>query len=182
MAKPGRKIFSIGHSTHDLPTFVGLLDRHGIGHVVDVRSFPRSRRLPYFNAESLGPSLAAEGIDYTHLPALGGRRRPVAGSPNDGWRHPGFRGYADHMATDRFQEGLRNLEELAEQVPTAYLCAESLWWRCHRQLLSDALTVAGWRVQHILADGSLQPHPLTPFAVVEGGRITYPSAEPLAFE
>ena len=113
MAEPAGEIFSIGHSTHDLPTFTGLLRRHGIGHVADVRSFPRSRRLPHFNAESLGRSLAAEGIGYTHLPALGGLRKPVAGSPNDGWQHPGFRGYADHMGTEGFAAGLRTLEDLA---------------------------------------------------------------------
>ena len=182
MAEPAGEIFSIGHSTHDLPTFTGLLRRHGIGHVADIRTFPRSRRLPHFNAESLGPSLAAEGIGYTHLPALGGRRKPVTGSPNDGWQHPGFRGYADHMATEGFAEGVRKLADLAERERTACLCAESLWWRCHRRLLSDALAVAGWRVQHILPDGSLQLHTLTPFAVVEGGRITYPAAEPLLLE
>src|SRR5205807_6218520 len=136
-----RPVFSIGHSTHDLPTFTGLLRDHGIGHVADVRSFPRSRRLPHFDADSLGPSLAAEGIGYTHLPALGGLRKPVAGSPNDGWQHPGFRGYADHMGTEGFAEGLRTLDDLAERERTAYLCAEGLWWRCHRRLLPDALTV-----------------------------------------
>jgi len=141
--------------------------------IADVRRFPRSRRHPHFNIETLPPALER----YEHFPELGGRRRVIAGSPNDGWEVAAFQGYADHMATPEFQRGLDRLEALAREVRTAFMCAEAPWWRCHRRLVSDALVVGGWDVRHILPDGGSAPHELTAFAVVEGTSITYPAPQ-----
>lgn len=173
----GLPIFSIGHSTHELPSFAALLRGHGIEAVADVRTVPRSRRVPHFNAEVLAHWLDEAGLTYAHLKELGGWRRPRADSPNRGWRTPGFQGYADHMQTPEFEAGIEQLVRLAKQRRTAYMCAESMWWRCHRRLLSDALVVRGWHVSHIRPDGELDDHELTPFALVEGLRILYPSPQ-----
>jgi uncharacterized protein (DUF488 family) len=167
-------IFTVGHSTHALDEFVELLRRNGIGSLVDVRAYPRSRRHPHFNTESLAFELPGEGISYVHEQALGGRRSPVPGSVNGGWREEQFQGYADHMATPEFSEALARVEELARSSPTALMCAEGLWWRCHRRLTSDALLVRGWRVLHIGPDGATSEHELTPFAVVSDDHLTYP--------
>ena len=170
------RIFTIGHSTHSTEAFIALLDRHGIVVVADVRAHPGSRRLPHFGAAPLAQSLAAAGIEYAHLPELGGRRRPLPGSPNAAWDHDQFQGYADHMATEEFANGLSRLEDLADR-PAAAMCAEGLWWRCHRRLLSDALLARGHETVHVLPDGALATHELTDFAVVELGRVTYPPAQ-----
>ncbi|MFL5821256.1 MAG: DUF488 family protein [Solirubrobacteraceae bacterium] len=171
------RIFTVGHSTHELPGLVELLHAHGIGTVADVRAHPGSRRMPWFNREALAGELAAAGIDYSHLPALGGRRRPAPDSPNRGWEVEAFRGYADHMASGEFAGGLERLEATARQRPTAILCAEGLWWRCHRRLVADALLVRGWEVLHIAPDAGAAAHELTPFAAVDGTRVTYPPAQ-----
>jgi uncharacterized protein (DUF488 family) len=145
-----------------------------IGAVADVRSFPSSRRHPQFNRAALEKWLPEAGIDYLHFGELGGRRNPVAGSPNGGWRERGFRGYADHMASSEFEAALQRLGEVAAARRTAVMCAEALWWRCHRRLLADALTLRGWDVWH-LGMGDPIRHELTPFAEVEeGGALTYP--------
>ncbi len=182
--EPVGDVFTIGHSTHDLPAFVSLLRRNRIEHVVDVRTLPRSRRNPQFDAAALRAGLRAEGFDYTHLPEVGGLRSPAGDSVNDGWDNDTFRGYADHMATPAFAAGLRTLTGLAARKPVALMCAEADWHRCHRRLLSDALTVAGWRVRHILPrrpdgepGGHREAHLLTPFLVVEDGQISYPAAQ-----
>jgi uncharacterized protein (DUF488 family) len=141
--------------------------------IADVRRFPRSRRHPHFNTEVLAASLPR----YEWFEELGGRRRVVEGSPNDGWEVAAFQGYADHMATPEFAAGMERLEALAGSVPTAVMCAEAPWWRCHRRLVSDALLVRGWDVRHILPDGGLGSHELTEFAVVEGERLVYPAAQ-----
>src|SRR3954454_8489805 len=174
-------IFTVGHSTHSLDELVGLLRRHGVSALVDVRMYPRSRRMPHFNSDALSVSLPAEGISYLHVRELGGRRSPVPGSPNGGWREEQFQGYADHMATPEFAAGLERVEELARSTLAALMCAEGLWWRCHRRLTSDALLVRGWRVLHIAPDGATSEHELTPFAVVSDGRLTYPP-EQTAFD
>jgi uncharacterized protein (DUF488 family) len=145
--------------------------------VADVRRFPSSRRLPHFNARELERALAGAEIGYLHLPELGGRRNPSAHSPNSGWRVGQFRGYADHMRSDEFQAAIAGLEELATARPTAVMCAEAQWWRCHRRLLSDALLVRGFEVMHIDGRGGLAPHELTPFAIVEHGHLAYPPAQ-----
>ena len=172
--------FTIGHSTHALPEFVALLQRHGVACVADVRAYPGSRRLPHFNRESLRVELPEQGISYEHVPALGGRRRPQPGSPNTGWENESFRAYADHLDSPEFADGLAALREIAEAKPTAIMCAEALWWRCHRRLVSDALLVRGHRVLHIAADGGLSEHQLTEFAQVDGEHLVYPG-EPTLF-
>jgi uncharacterized protein (DUF488 family) len=171
-------VYTVGHSTHTLDDLVALLRRHEIAQVADVRITPASRRLPHFSLDSLADALPRQGIAYEHLKELGGRRRPAADSPNAGWRNAGFRGYADHMQTERFDAALRELESLAAERSTAVMCAEALWWRCHRRLIADALVVRGHRVLHIGSDGSLEDHRLTSFAEVRDGRVRYPPEQP----
>jgi uncharacterized protein DUF488 len=167
-------IFTIGHSTHTLDRFLELLARHEIECLADVRLIPRSRRMPHFSGESLGTELPAHRVRYLPLRGLGGRRRPRSGTPNTGWRVTAFRGYADHMETEEFGRDFARLEDAARAGRTAVMCAEGLWWRCHRRLISDALLVRGRHVVHIAPDGSTSEHVLTEFAVVEDGRLTYP--------
>ena len=167
-------VFTIGHSTHPIEVFVELLRRHGVRIVVDVRSMLRSRRHPQFNADALAAALAAASIEYRHLPSLGGLRRPRPDSLHTAWTLPAFRGYADHMDTAEFEEELQSLLSCAEGYPTAVMCAEALWWQCHRRLLADALVVRSVEVVHILASGALQRHELTPFARICDGRLSYP--------
>lgn len=175
MARP--RVFSVGHSTHGLVELVDLLRRHEVAQVIDVRTHPGSRRLPWFNREALARDLPAQGLAYRHLPELGGRRRPRPDSPNGGWQVEGFRGYADHMESPEFAAGCDRLQELAEERCSAMMCAEGLWWRCHRRLVADALVVRGWEVRHIAPNGTAAAHELTPFAVREGLRLTYPPAQ-----
>jgi uncharacterized protein (DUF488 family) len=170
-------VFTIGHSTHELDALVALLREHGAAALADVRANPGSRRLPQFNRGLLERTLPERGIAYVHVPGLGGRRRPAPESPNAGWEVEAFRGYADHMASAEFAAGLAQLEELASARPTTVMCAEALWWRCHRRLVADALTVRGWDVRHIGSDGAVTAHALPPFAVVAGDRVSYPPAQ-----
>jgi uncharacterized protein (DUF488 family) len=178
---PANVIYTVGHSTHPLDGFFGLLRDAGVAALADVRRYPGSRRQPHFNREALAETLPAAGIAYAHFERLGGRRDVVPGSPNHGWDNEAFVAYADHMATPEFAEGLARVEELARSGPTALMCAEGLWWRCHRRLTSDALLVRGRRVLHIAPDGATSEHELTPFAVVSDGRLTYPP-EQTAFD
>ena len=175
-----RRIYTVGHSTRTIEQFIHLFHRHSIEALADVRRFPRSRRHPHFNDEALAVSLPEAGIEYVPLSALGGRRRPLPAeeSPNHGWKVEGFRGYADFMLTDPFIESLKQLEDRAARMPTAIMCAEAVYWHCHRRLISDALLVRGWEVLHIGSGGSgdLRPHALPDFAKVEGTHITYPGA------
>ena len=170
-------LFTIGHSTHTLEEFIRILQAHGVTRVVDVRTVPRSRHNPQFNQDTLPEALRAAGIAYTAMKGLGGWRRTRADSPNAGWRSAAFRGYADYMQTPEFEAQLQALLELAATDRVAVMCAEAVPWRCHRQLIADALTVRGVRVQHILSETESQPHELTPFARVEGTRITYPAEQ-----
>lgn len=170
----GMQLFTIGHSTRTLEELVGMLTAHGVRRLADVRTVPRSRHNPQFNAETLPPALAASGIDYASMKGLGGLRRPRKDSPNAAWCNAGFRGFADYMQTGEFETELDRLIELAKEKPTAIMCAESVPWRCHRSLIADALTVRGIDVFHIMTDQRANPHKLTRFAVVEGTRITYP--------
>ena len=173
------RAFTIGHSTHSLDELVALLERHGVQQVGDVRRAPHSRRHPQFNLESVAAELPRRGVGYRHLPALGGRRRPRPDSPNGGWENEAFRGYADYALSDDFAAGLAELCELAGARPTAVMCAEALWWRCHRRLIADRLTALGWAVCHIASDGGLTEHELPPFAVVRpDGTVRYPPAQP----
>jgi uncharacterized protein (DUF488 family) len=167
-------VFSIGHSTHPADVFAQLLRRHQVVQLADVRTVPRSRRHPHFSREVLPAYLEERGIVYRHFPALGGLRRPRRDSPNTGWQHPSFRGYADHMASSEFRSAVDELGEWAARGVTAVMCAEALWWQCHRRLLADALVVRGWPVWHILASGALSAHELTPFARIRADDISYP--------
>ena len=167
------RIHSIGHGTRPLEELLALLGENGIGALADVRSFPGSRRYPHFGKEPLAAALGAAGVRYEHLRGLGGRRRPQTGSPHTALRVAAFRAYADHMGTPEFAADLARLVELARGTPTAFMCAETLWWRCHRRLLSDRLTVDGWEVVHILGPGTTEPHRLWDAARVAGGRLIY---------
>jgi uncharacterized protein (DUF488 family) len=167
-------LFTIGHSTRSLGDLVGLLHEHDITLLADVRTAPGSRRMPHFAKAALAVDLPARGIEYAHLPELGGLRRPRQDSPNAGWRNESFRGYADHMADPDFAAGLERLLEWGRDRNVAVMCAEAVPWRCHRSLIADALLVRGEAVTHVIGPGRTQPAALTPFAHVEGGRITYP--------
>jgi uncharacterized protein (DUF488 family) len=167
-------IFTVGHSTLASDRFIAVLESYGIERLADVRTVPRSRRNPQFNAEALRESLRAAGIEYVPLPALGGLRKPRADSPNAGWRNESFRGYADYMQTPEFERGLLELLALARDRRTAIMCAEAVPWRCHRSLVADALAVRGTPVVEILNATSHRDHALTPFARVRGTTIYYP--------
>jgi uncharacterized protein (DUF488 family) len=167
-------ILTIGHSTRPLDELIDLLRTHGVARLVDVRAFPRSRRHPQFNIDTLPAALAASGLDYTHLQALGGRRPARADSHNTAWREPGFRGYADYMETPAFEGGLKALLDLAGRQRVAIMCAEAMPWQCHRFLVSDALVARGVRVEHIMGPGERRRHQPPPFARNADGRVTYP--------
>jgi uncharacterized protein (DUF488 family) len=172
-------IYTIGHSTHPLSRLVELLRVHGIDCLVDVRTVPRSRRVPQFNSEALAEALPGAGIDYLQQKELGGWRSPQRDlDDNAGWGNRSFRGYADHMRSDEFAAGLERLEEVAAARATAIMCAEAAWWRCHRRLIADALVVRGWEVCHVGSDGRLARHELTEFAVRgEDAALSYPAPE-----
>lgn len=175
-------VFTIGHSTHPLDEFVGILAAHGVTLLADVRTVPRSRHNPQFNRESLPAALETAGIGYVHLKGLGGLRHTTAASPNTGWRNASFRGYADYMLTEEFAAELAHLVALARGARLTVMCAEAVPWRCHRSLIADALTVRGVTVEHITSRTHRQPHRLTPFARVEGVRITYPGEAGTLFQ
>lgn len=150
-----------------------MLEAYDIELLADVRSFPGSRRVPQFGRERLARALAKAGIAYQWFPSLGGRRRPSPDSPNTGWRHPAFRAYADHVQTEEFADGLFELLVLANGLRTAVLCAELLWWRCHRRIIADVLTSLGYEVIHIRDSTSASVHELEPPARLVRGRLTY---------
>ena len=166
-------MLTIGHSTHPLEAFVRMLQAHGVETLVDVRTVPRSRHNPQFNRETLPESLQAAGIAYVHMEGLGGLRHARRDSVNTGWRNLSFRGYADYMQTAELAAALRQLIELSRARPTAIMCSEAVPWRCHRSLIADALAVRGIPVEHIMTAASRRPHTLTPFAHVDGDKITY---------
>ena len=169
------RIWTIGHSTHELDAFIALLREHGIDFLADVRTVPKSRRMPWFWGDELARSLPEAGIAYEHFRDLGGFRRPRPDSPNGGWRVAAFQGYADYMDTPEFRSALGELIGRAKSGKrVAVMCAEAQWTRCHRRLLSDALVARGFEVMHIRSRGGVERHVLTPFAVVEGDRLVYP--------
>jgi uncharacterized protein (DUF488 family) len=167
-------VFTIGHSTHEADAFARLLARHDVEALADVRRHPGSRRVPWTAAGEIGRVLP---VEYRHFQGLGGRRRPARDSPNGYWTNEAFRGYADEMASEEFAAELDGLIELARERRVAVMCAEGLWWRCHRRLLADALVVRGFEVLHIDPRGGTEPHRLTDGAVVDGTRIGYPPAQ-----
>jgi uncharacterized protein (DUF488 family) len=166
---------TIGHSTHPIEEFIGMLQAHGIRRLVDVRTIPRSRHNPQFNRDSLPASLEAAGIGYRHMPGLGGLRHARKDSTNTGWRNASFRGYADYMQTPEFNENLNDLMQLAGEAPTAIMCAEAVPWRCHRSLIADALVARGVPVLEIMNAAQAHPHVMTAFAKVAGRQVTYPA-------
>jgi uncharacterized protein (DUF488 family) len=171
---PPGTIFTVGHSTLPLERFVDLLHTYHIERLADVRTIPRSRRNPQFNADTLPSALAKEGIEYLPMPALGGLRHPRKDSPNAGWRNDSFRGYADYMQTQAFTDAVDTLVGAGREKRTAIMCAEAVPWRCHRSLVADALLVRNVPVVEILSTTDWRPHELTGFAAVDGLRITYP--------
>jgi uncharacterized protein (DUF488 family) len=168
-------MYTIGHSVHEADEFLGLLHAHDIELLVDVRRYPASRRVPQFNSGVLAETLGSGGIGYEHVEPLGGRRSPAPDSPNTGWRNQQFRGYADHMASEEFQSALAALE--AERRRSAVMCAEAQRVNCHRRLIADALVAHGHQVLHIDGRGNTSPHELTDFALVSGGRVSYPPVQ-----
>ncbi|MCQ4277110.1 DUF488 domain-containing protein [Stutzerimonas degradans] len=174
-------VWTIGHSTRSLEQFIALLEHYRIEGIADVRRHPGSRRLPQFGSDALREALADRGINYEWLPELGGRRRAAAGSVNQAWRNASFRGYADHLASAEFARGLERLLALAGKRHTAMMCAEVLWWRCHRSLVSDVLKVRGIEVLHIQDEQHLIAHPFTAPARLVDGELSYAqdAGEPL---
>lgn len=166
-------IWTIGHSTRCADELNEILLAHRIGALVDVRSFPGSRRYPHFNKLELRCALDAIGIQYAHSPQLGGRRRPNPQSKNTAWQNASFRAYADHMESEEFQKGIQDLLELSSEKRTAVMCAEALWWRCHRSLIADFLKAVGFEVVHILDSNHAEVHPYTTAARILEGHLSY---------
>jgi uncharacterized protein (DUF488 family) len=171
------KLWTIGHSTRPIVDFLALLREHDIRTLADVRRFPGSRRHPQFSQEALATSLLNAGARYEHFPELGGRRQPRKDSPNTAWRHDAFRGYADYMMTAEFEAGIARLLAIAARTRTAIMCAEAVWWQCHRGLIADYLRAAGHDVIHIQGPNRTEQHPFTSAARIVNGFLTY-SPEP----
>lgn len=167
------RIWTVGHSTRSSHEFNEILLEHRIDVLVDVRSFPGSRRYPHFNKTELSHTLAAVGIPYYHSPELGGRRRPSPESKNMAWKNPSFRAYADHIESDEFKEGIENLIALIGEKRAAIMCAEALWWRCHRSLIADFLKANGVQPIHIIDAKHTEAHPYTTAARIIDGRLSY---------
>ena len=175
---PEGTIFTVGHSTLPIERFIALLRSYGIERLVDIRTVPRSRHNPQFNDAALANTLTAEDVEYVPMQGLGGLRHTRKDSPNTGWRNASFRGYADYMQTEQFQDALETLIQIGRQKRVAIMCAEAVPWRCHRSLVADALSAHAVPVIEILSESSYRTHKLTPFAQVEGMRITYPPGQP----
>jgi uncharacterized protein (DUF488 family) len=168
------RIWTVGHSTRTIDEFVSLLKANEIKILADVRAWPGSKRYPQFNKDALAESLSAHGIRYEHFPELGGKRKSKPNSRNTAWRNASFRGYADYMETEEFQKGIERLRNVAVQAgPTAIMCAEAVWWRCHRSLIADYLKACGVEVLNILSANKVEPHPYTPAARIVNGELSY---------
>lgn len=170
-------IYTIGHSTRPIEKFIELLKSQQIGQLVDIRSIPRSRHNPQYEQDALEKSLPKAGIKYVYLKELGGLRPVAKDSANDAWHNKSFQGYADYMQTEDFEQALQKLLDVSAQKPTAIMCAEAVPWRCHRSLVGDALVVRSVPVYDIISESSVQKHSITPFAVVNGIKITYPKKD-----
>ncbi len=166
-------IYTIGHSTHPLTEFIGMLKSFNIELLADIRRFPGSKKYPQFNQGNLAKALKEAGIDYVHLEDLGGRRKMQKDSINSRWRNESFRGYADYMQTSAFKNAIESLEDIAETRTTALMCSEAVWWRCHRSMVADELKAKGWTVLHIMAKGKSKEHPYTSPAIVIGDQVFY---------
>jgi len=168
------RIWTIGHSTRTIDEFISLLEENEIKLLADVRAWPGSKRYPHFNKDALAESLSAQEIRYEHFPELGGKRKSKPDSHNNAWRNASFRGYADYMETEQFQKGIERLLDVAANAgPTAIMCAEAVWWRCHRSLVADYLKVRGVEVLHVLGANKVDPHPYTPAARIVNGELSY---------
>jgi uncharacterized protein (DUF488 family) len=168
------RIWTIGHSTRSIDTFISLLKANEIKVLVDVRTWPGSKRYPQFNKEKLLDSLGKAGIRYEHFPELGGRRKAKPDSKNTAWRNESFRGYADYMETEEFDKGVKRILDLAAEAgPTSIMCAEAVWWRCHRSLISDYLKARDIEVLHIVDANKTEPHPYTSAARIVDGKPSY---------
>jgi uncharacterized protein (DUF488 family) len=171
-------LYTIGHSTHPIETFLDLLAQHEIAALVDVRSFPSSRRWPQFNHDQLKASVQSIQVAYEWCRVLGGRRHSsLHDSPHTAWQHAAFRAYADYADTAEFAAGIAHLGESAAVRRSVIMCSEGLWWRCHRRVIADHLKIRGWDVRHIMPNGKLAPHSLPAFARVDDGRIIYDGKE-----
>jgi uncharacterized protein (DUF488 family) len=173
-------VWTIGHGTRPIEEFLSLLSEADVRALADVRTVPGSRRHPQFGQASLAEALGSAGIDYVHLPGLGGRREPRMDSVHRALRVAAFRGYADHMDSPEFAADYGRLQTLASETPTAFMCAETVWWRCHRRLIADRLTADGWAVSHLVSPGKNQPHALWDVARIQDGHLVY-DAGTLAF-
>ncbi len=169
-------LWTIGHSTREWPVFVEMLHEAGIEILVDVRRFAGSRHNPQYSPLAMAPALQAAGIEYWPMPAFGGRRKPQVDSRNAAWRVAAFRGYADYVASDEFIQAREQLMQRAREHRCAVMCAEAVWWRCHRRLISDDFTLRGWQVLHLMAPGKVQAHPLNPDARMVDDVLCYPAA------
>ncbi len=178
MSRAPATVWTVGHSTRTLDAFVALLEAYRIEAIADVRSFPGSRRYPHFGSDALAESLPARGIGYHWLPKLGGRRKAQPDTPNTAWRNASFRGYADHLSSAEFAEGLAELLTIASAKRTALMCAEAVWWRCHRSLISDVLKLRGIEVVHIMDATHGTEHPYTSAARIVDGRLDYSAEQP----
>jgi len=174
---PEGAIFTLGHSTLPIERFIALLRAYGIERLVDIRTVPRSRHNPQFNDTALASTLRTEHIEYVPMQSLGGLRHARKDSTNTGWRNASFRGYADYMQTEPFQDALQTLIQMSRQKRVAIMCAEAVPWRCHRSLVADALGARAVPVIEILSESSYRTHKLTPFAQVEGMQVTYPAEQ-----
>ena len=172
--QPDGMLWTIGHSTRGWDDFVAMLREAAIDCLVDVRRFAGSRRNPQYSPLAMAPALAEANIDYVPMPEFGGRRVPLPDSPNGAWRVTAFRGYADYMATPEFVLARTRLMDLAQARRTSVMCAEAVWWRCHRRLIADDFTARGWQVLHLMALGKVQPHPLNPAARMRDDVLRYP--------
>lgn len=170
-----KEIFTIGHSTRSIGEFLDLLKTYNIETLIDIRTVPRSRHCPQFNQGALKSALIKEHIGYRHLKELGGFRHPRKDSNNTGWTHASFRGYADYMQTLGFKKGLDKLEKISQKKRCALMCAEAVYWRCHRNLIADALVVKKWKVFHILSETTAKAHKRTSFLKIKKGILAYPS-------
>ena len=168
-----KEIWTIGHSTRDLDELLQMLESFDIEKLVDVRSYPGSRRFPQYNKEALILSIPESGIEYEHMRDLGGRRKTLKDSPNTNWRLASFRGYADYMETEEFEKAAAELEEQAKSKRIAYMCSEAVWWSCHRSMISDYFKAKGWKVMHIMDHGKADEHPYTQPARIVNGKLTY---------
>lgn len=166
-------LYTIGHSTHSLGEFLAMLQSFGIKILIDIRSLPGSRKFPQFDKENLQIALPENSIEYRYLSDLGGRRKVKKDSRNTNWRNDSFRGYADYMETEDFEKAIKKLKDIASEQPTAIMCAEAVWWRCHRSMVSDYLKAKGWKVLHIMGLGKAQEHTYTSPARIVEDKIYY---------